>query len=58
MKKHKMEIRSGITFQCEECDFKTAYIQTLKHHKEAIHEGVKYSCDLCEYTTGWVKKKP
>ena len=37
-------------YQCDVCEFATAYAQHLRNHKEAKHEGKRYNCDLCTST--------
>ena len=34
---------------CEECEYKTNRLDSLKQHVESKHEGVHYSCSQCDY---------
>ena len=36
-------------FQCDSCDYTTAWVNDLRRHKEFKHEGIRYPCDQCDY---------
>ena len=42
--------QEDVEYNCDQCDFKTAYKKNLNPHKRAKHEGIRFSCDQCEFT--------
>ena len=43
----------GGSFCCDECDFKSSFINQVKIHKTVAHSGIMYDCTVegCEYKT-------
>ena len=37
----------GITYNCEICDYKANFKDTLSHHLRYTHSGQEYLCDKC-----------
>ena len=39
----------GEKFQCDQCDYQTAYKDALNIHVGTVHENVRYQCEQCDY---------
>merc|ERR1712098_378859 len=39
----------GVTYDCDQCDYKVTTPHGLKAHKSAKHEGIRYTCNQCDY---------
>ena len=39
-----------MTFNCDQCHYKSYWRSKLAGHVQAVHEGIKYNCDQCDYT--------
>ena len=48
---HKQSQHEGVTYFCDQCNFKTLHKQTLKIHKGLKHGGINFDCDQCDYKT-------
>jgi len=42
-----------ILYECEQCEYKTKWKQSLKRHIKTVHEGIVYKCEQCEYKANW-----
>ena len=42
-------MNQGVSYNCDQCDYKTTRKDNLKRHKLTKHEGVSYNCDQCDY---------
>ena len=42
-------IKTGKTYQCEECDAECTTSFSLHQHRRSVHEGVQFSCHRCDY---------
>ena len=40
---------SGVSFSCNQCDYKAATQVFLKLHQESKHKEIKYKCDQCDF---------
>ena len=48
--KHKKAFHEGVTYNCNQCDYKSALKANLKRHIETKHEDIKkFACNFCEY---------
>ena len=56
---HVIAKHTSIRYDCDECDFQTAYKQMVRKHKEAKHSnGVHpYNCDSCIFTAATTTTK-
>ena len=41
--------QDGVTFPCNQCEYKATQKQNLLAHIKSVHEGVKYPCQQCGY---------
>ena len=39
----------GVSYGCNQCEYKFTRQDHLTTHEKSIHEGVRYECDQCEY---------
>ena len=47
---HHIKYRhEGLTFDCDQCDFKGASSGSLSRHTASIHEHRKFYCTTCDY---------
>ena len=50
MHKHKDVVHNGQKkFNCEQCDFKTGYGDSLKGHLEKVHDKIRAHCTICSW---------
>ena len=47
LKDHKLRIHEGVTFNCNQCDYKGSR-KSLSRHKNKFHEE-KFKCDQCDF---------
>ena len=52
LKTHIQFVHRGISFDCDQCNYKGYSRFRLKRHILSFHEGVKYYCDQCSYSAG------
>ena len=43
------QVIEGVTYPCEQCEFKAIYPSRLHHHVKSKHEEVAYACEHCEF---------
>ena len=48
--RHKQAVHEGVTYDCNQCDYKATLKANLKAHIESKHEGIrKFACNFCDY---------
>ena len=50
MQNHKLIIHNGQKkFNCNQCDFRTGYADSLKGHIEDVHDKIRIDCTICSW---------
>merc|ERR1719470_505200 len=47
LEEHKRTKHLGITYSCDECDFRARSKNNLSQHIKSKHEGIRYKCNHC-----------
>ena len=50
MRNHKLVVHKGQKkFNCDQCDFRTGYADSLKGHIENVHDKIRMNCTICSW---------
>ena len=49
LQQHVKSVHKGVTFPCEDCEYKATQKSNLQTHIKSTHKGVMLSCPDCDY---------